>query len=156
MLGRRFPEWGYPRYPRTYTTISGLFADRVAALLERYEKRNGMALPILALFREGRKRVITLTTYERNSAARAACLAHWGFKCDACGFSFKESYGPEFADCIHVHHLRPMAAANGPRRTNPKKDMRPLCPNCHLIAHQTDPPLSIRQIKALLRKSRLK
>ena len=149
---RRFPEWGYPRYPRTYTTISGPLADKVGRLLARYEKRNGIARPILPLFREGRKRVITLTSYERNKAARAACLTHWGCKCNACGFSFEESYGPEFADCIHVHHLRPIAATNGSRRTNPKKDMRPLCPNCHLVAHQYDPPLSIPRIKALLKK----
>jgi 5-methylcytosine-specific restriction protein A len=152
VLTRRFPRWGYPRYPRTYTTIIGSLANRVGQLLERYENRNGVSRPKLSLFREGRKRVIKLTSYERNKAARTACLSHWGYKCDACGFSFGESYGPQFADCIHVHHLRPMAAADGPRRINPKKEMRPLCPNCHLIAHQSDPPVPIARIKALLKK----
>jgi 5-methylcytosine-specific restriction protein A len=33
---------------------------------------------------------------------------------------------------------------------NPTKDLIPLCPNCHVIVHRSEPPISIEELKTIL------
>jgi 5-methylcytosine-specific restriction protein A len=100
----------------------------------------------LERFSEGRPRTITLTTYDRSSLARAACIAHHGFKCAACGFSFESTYGELGASYIEVHHLRQLADVGEEHEIDPVKDLRPVCANCHRMLHRQRPPLSIEQL----------
>jgi hypothetical protein len=45
---------------------------------------------------------------------------------------------------IHVHHVKPLAARKGKSYTlNPRKDLVPVCPNCHTMLHRTDPPMTM-------------
>jgi 5-methylcytosine-specific restriction protein A len=48
-----------------------------------------------------------------------------------------------------VHHLTEVSAA-GQIEVIPKKDLRPVCPNCHAMLHRRPPVLSIEELRALL------
>ena len=91
--------------------------------------------------------------YERDPRARKACLDFHGPICQACGIDLRAIYGPELGTrAVHVHHIRPMASHGGkPYKLDPKKDLVPLCPNCHNVIHKTDPVLTPRQfVKQIL------
>jgi 5-methylcytosine-specific restriction enzyme A len=103
-------------------------------------------------FTEGAVSSIVVNSFERNWAARAACLKHHGIKCVACGFDFETKYGPLGKGYIHVHHVVPLAQIRAEYRLDPIKDLVPICPNCHAIVHSTNPPLTIEQLKAELRQ----
>jgi len=102
-------------------------------------------------FREGGRRTITVNAYERDPEARAACLRHFGsYTCQICGFDFERVYGSIGRECIHVHHLRPVATLGQDEGTmiHPESDMLPVCPNCHVMLHSRKPdPLTPEELK---------
>jgi 5-methylcytosine-specific restriction protein A len=110
-------------------------------------------LPAVISGIEGGRRTITVTAVERNPANRAACLAHWGDSCVACGFNFGKEYGSKAEGYIHVHHHN-LLAESGEILTDPIHDMSPLCPNCHAVAHLNRPPYSIDELKAMQKNPR--
>jgi 5-methylcytosine-specific restriction protein A len=87
------------------------------------------------MFPEGALRRVYVNAYERNPAARAACIAHYGPACVVCGFDFALVYGPLAVGFIHVHHLVPLSQAGDQYEVDPVADLRPVCPNCHAIIH---------------------
>ncbi|WOP15454.1 HNH endonuclease [Ottowia sp. SB7-C50] len=99
---------------------------------------------------EGRPTLVQSTRYERDASARRACLAHHGCACVACGFDFGKAYGPVAERYIQVHHLTPLASMEPNSVTNAISDLRPLCANCHAVAHFKSPPYSVDEIKAFL------
>ena len=102
-------------------------------------------------YREGATRQVTVNAYERDPTARQACIARYGSSCIVCGFSFQERYGEKGAGYIHVHHLKPLSQLGMDYRVNPTEDLRPLCPNCHAMAHRRRPhPYTIDELKAML------
>jgi hypothetical protein len=90
--------------------------------------------------------------FERNPEARMKCLEFHGFKCKACGILLEEKYGPIARGFIHVHHLSPLAESDSSHEIDPIKELAPLCPNCHCIAHRRQPPFSIDELKTFLGK----
>ncbi|MCO4254593.1 HNH endonuclease [Pseudarthrobacter cellobiosi] len=78
---------------------------------------------------------VTANRYERDAAARRACIAHRGSSCAACGFSFELAYGELGKDFIDVHHVVPAAQLGGGYQLDPLTDLVPLCANCHAMAH---------------------
>lgn len=100
---------------------------------------------------EGGKIRITVNAYERDRGARARCLEHWGTACQVCGMNFFERYGHIGAGFIHVHHLKPIASIGERYELDPIEDLRPVCPNCHAMLHTQDPPLTIEELRAVLR-----
>jgi 5-methylcytosine-specific restriction protein A len=96
---------------------------------------------------EGTSRILELTRYERNAAARRLCIEHYGLSCQACGMSYEEKYGPPGADLIHVHHVTPLAAVGEEHEVDPIHDLIPLCANCHHVVHQSIPPYSVQQVR---------
>jgi len=83
------------------------------------------------LYYEGAKKSVRVNAYERNSRARKDCLKHHGHKCAVCNFSFERLCGRLGKDFIHVQHLKPLKLSRGTYQLNPKKDLVPICPNCH-------------------------
>jgi len=153
-LVRRFPTWGYPTYPRSYATVQSPLAEEIVEFIALNESSIvDEPLPSLMLS-EGTPRAVNVIQYERNRRARERCLARWGFRCVACGIAFGEVYGPDFTNYIHVHHLEPVASRKKAYRLNPEMDLRPICPNCHAVAHLCDPPFSVAQIKRFIRAAR--
>lgn len=109
----------------------------------------------LEQLREGGVQRSLATRHERNRRARDLCIAHYGLACRACGFEFRTVYGDEMADFIHVHHINPVADAREEHSVDPIKDLIPLCPNCHAVAHSKDPPCPVDYVKQLLRRQRV-
>jgi 5-methylcytosine-specific restriction enzyme A len=99
---------------------------------------------------EGLLKTVTLTFTERNPKARAACIAEHGCSCAVCEMNFEKTYGSVGKDYIQVHHIEPLAYANGMREVDPATDLIPICPNCHAMVHRTDPPISISGLRTLL------
>lgn len=100
---------------------------------------------------EGTMSRIVVNAYERNPVARRRCIEHHGSSCTVCGFDFGAFYGPITAGVIHVHHLRPVSSEPGESRVvDPIEDLRPVCPNCHVVLHRREPPLSIDEARALV------
>lgn len=100
-------------------------------------------------FVEGGAYDVVQTKQERNKAARAACLEHYGRDCIVCELNFAQQYGDGAKDLIHVHHLVPLATRKRASECDPITDLRPLCPNCHAVAHRRNPPYSIDELRAL-------
>lgn len=99
---------------------------------------------------EGAGRQVLVNVYERNPLARKKCIEHYGTSCFVCSFNFGKSFGQLGEGFIHVHHLRPLSEISEEYEVDPIEDMRPVCPNCHLMIHRRTPPLRIEEIKALL------
>ncbi|MCA4135558.1 HNH endonuclease [Arthrobacter sp. M4] len=94
---------------------------------------------------------VTMNRYERDSHARRLCLAHYGTSCAACGFSFEETYGQAGEGFIHIHHVVPMNQL-GPRyELDPIRDLIPLCPNCHYMAHRRQVPYTLSELRHMMR-----
>lgn len=96
---------------------------------------------------EGAKQVITINAYERSAKARAACIAFHGTNCAVCGFNFGAVFGSLGEGFIHVHHVKPIASLRNEYQVDPIADMVPVCPNCHSMIHQTEPPLAVEQLQ---------
>ena len=105
-------------------------------------------------FHEGAAIRVQVNRYERDPIARARCIKHHGTVCMACGVSLAARYGPQVADLIHVHHVRPIASLGKRTSVNPIRDLCPVCPNCHAVIHSIRPPRTIEEVKKMLRAGR--
>lgn len=101
---------------------------------------------------EGKKATVRINTYERNPAARQACIKHYGAKCFVCGFDFGQFYGPGCDGLIHVHHLNLISEANGEHAVDPIKDLRPVCPNCHMVLHSKKDGYTIEEVIKMIKR----
>ena len=86
-------------------------------------------------YNEGSVKKVFVNAYERNEEARKKCIEYYGAKCSICGFDFGKVYGAEFAEKIHVHHIKPLNEIKENYIVNPITDLIPVCPNCHMILH---------------------
>lgn len=84
---------------------------------------------------EGHTVNLSVTSYYRNPSIRKKCLEHYGHSCFVCGFNFQEQFGELGDQYVHVHHLNPLSNKNKVHVPDPEKDLIPLCPNCHAMAH---------------------
>lgn len=100
---------------------------------------------------EGAATQVTQTRYERNVFARNKCLKHYGYSCSVCDFNFEIFYGSLGYKFIHVHHLTQVATRKQEYKVDPIQDLRPVCPNCHSMLHKQNPPLTIQELKAIIK-----
>jgi 5-methylcytosine-specific restriction protein A len=105
-------------------------------------------------FPEGAVRQTSITKYERSKAARHLCIEHYGVSCAVCDFNFANVYGAVGKGYIEVHHLTPLSQTKSAYDINPINDMRPLCPNCHAMVHQRNPPYALEDIKEMIARGR--
>ena len=104
-------------------------------------------------YAEGATREVVVNAYERSAKAITKCKEVFGFKCAVCELDFEEKYGSEMKGFIHVHHLKPLAEIKKSYEINPRKDLRPVCPNCHAVIHGGGKLRSIAKVKAMMRKA---
>jgi hypothetical protein len=102
---------------------------------------------------EGAVVQVTVNAYERNPAARQACVKHHGTICAVCGFNFVVAYGEVGAGFIHVHHLKPLASIKEGYKVDPINDLVPVCPNCHAMLHRRNPPFSAEELASAMMAS---
>lgn len=101
------------------------FDDRAPAQLEESPES----------FEEGKSVRIVVNRYERDRAARTACLEAHGRICVVCRVDLASVYGPIAAGVIHVHHRKPLAEIGESYTVDPVRDLVPVCPNCHAVIH---------------------
>jgi 5-methylcytosine-specific restriction protein A len=107
------------------------------------------------------KSVREVNKIQRNAEARKQCLDYYfktneHYKCQVCGFDFEEKYGEIGKYFIEVHHIKPHTIVSreiGQHEIDPRKDLLPVCSNCHSIIHVKKEPLEIDEIKNLFARS---
>src|SRR4051812_46040196 len=65
----------------------------------------------------------------------------------------KKTYGAIGRNVIHVHHLKPLSEIGERYHVDPINDLRPVCPNCHVIIHKRTPSYSIDEIMAMIKNA---
>ncbi len=105
-------------------------------------------------FVEGAAENLLLDRYERDPAARRACIDHYGYGCQVCGLSMRDVYGERGAEFVHVHHRVPLSDIGVEHTVDPIRDLVPVCPNCHAMLHRTDPPASAEELADIVRDNR--
>ena len=106
------------------------------------------------LYPEGALQRVVVNAYERNPAARAACIAHYGATCSVCTLDFGRTYGPDAEGVIHVHHLKEISTLGKGYEIDPIRDLRPVCPNCHAVIHRKNPAYPLDTVKEMLHSMR--
>ena len=131
---------------------SRLFVAAVVALLPLHPADAEESSGIVG-FAEGGATIQQSTRYERDPRNRAAAIAIWGCICQACGLDFGNRYGDIANGFIEVHHTTPVSALEPGTIVDPARDLIPLCPNCHAVAHRRDPPFSVEELRGMLRQT---
>lgn len=132
----------YPLYEYVESTSQQLI--KVVALPEEVSETSAYA--------EGAVSKICVNRYELDPRARKKCIDHCGATCVVCGFDFGQVFGDIMEGFIHVHHLHLLADVGPEYEVDPIEDLRPLCPNCHVVAHRKDPPYSLDEVRQLMLK----
>ncbi len=105
---------------------------------------------------EGALISVMVNRYERSPANRAACIAHFGSFCRACGFDFLKVYGELGEGFVEVHHRIPVSRMGPNYFVNPLSDLVPLCSNCHSMVHRCNPPLEVEALAELVNAAKAK
>ncbi len=105
---------------------------------------------------EGAKQLVTVNKYERSSIARQRCIEANGTSCVVCGFNFEETYGEIGKGFIHVHHVVPLNETGASYKVDYKKDLVPVCPNCHAMLHRKKGgAYSVQELKEIIKSRSL-
>jgi hypothetical protein len=75
-----------------------------------------------------------------------------GATCAACGFDFGKTYGAHGADFIELHARHAMKERG--RVVLGAQDFVPLCANCHRMIHAGPRPLSVEELREIIRAAR--
>jgi hypothetical protein len=133
--------------PKLVIALSGIVGRALADPLSKTKVGSDQDLMEGAL-----KRVVS-SRFERNAAARRACIAHHGTSCGICAFSFQSIFGDLGVGFIHVHHVKPLAGLRREYRVDPVRDLLPICPNCHAMIHRQDPPIDVDVLRRQIRSA---
>lgn len=101
---------------------------------------------------EGAVKTVKLNIYERNGYARKKCIEYHGCKCSVCSFDFEKKYAEIGKNFIHVHHLLEISQIKKEYEIDYKKDLIPVCPNCHAMLHKKKPAFTISELKSIIKK----
>lgn len=102
---------------------------------------------------EGESSTILTSKYERNTRLRKEAIKIHGTKCKICGMDFGKKYGEWGKGFIEIHHITPLALIGKKHTVDPKRDLIPVCPNCHRMLHRHGQTLLPDQLKFLLRSN---
>ena len=106
---------------------------------------------------EGMKTTVMVNKYERSSLARSKCIEKNGISCSICGMNFEKFYGELGKGFIHVHHIVPVSKIGKEYKVDFKKDLVPVCPNCHAMLHRKNSEgknVSIEELKRIVKKEK--
>lgn len=148
-LNDKFPQYNWTPQTSGLSIPEEIFNE----LYEYIQSNNSFKFTTITLeeilkYSDGKPKVLTYKTYDRNVAARQKCLEYYGYDCTVCGFNFSDRYGDIGRNYIEVHHLKPIADIAMEHEIEPIKDLRPVCANCHRMLHKRRPVLSIEELKS--------
>lgn len=135
--------------------------DEIISILESIEFNESVNEDISSenateyiVLKEGQKKQVFTTRYERKPQLRKQAIEIHGTSCMACGFNFEEVYGSRGKNYIEVHHVKPLSDENEESEVNPSTDLIVVCANCHRIIHRKrDKILSLDELKSLIQKN---
>lgn len=106
---------------------------------------------------EGELRSRTAEYRKRSCELRNAAIETYTMQgrilCAVCNFEYAAAY-PSLGDgYIQIHHLKPVSFMRGEQLSMAEalENVRPLCANCHQMAHRRQPPLPIDELRSILR-----
>jgi len=102
------------------------------------------------IFTEGRIIQLNSKRFERSLKLRSQCINYHGTDCKICGFDFESVFGDLGANFCHVHHITPLSEVGMQHEVCPKKDLIPVCPNCHAMLHRRVPALQPTELREML------
>ncbi|HSA32497.1 MAG TPA: HNH endonuclease [bacterium] len=143
----RFPYLGWCRVDDEFEKRWGAVEGAKSAHAEIYPDEAHVQL-----LEEGGRTKVEVNRYERDRAARQACIEFHGSKCLACGIDMEQIYGSIGRGFIHVHHTTPLSSVGELRNIDPRTDLIPLCPNCHAMIHRSDPPFGLEELRKRIKK----
>ena len=85
-----------------------------------------------------------------NEKIKKECIDYYGAICDICGFDFGYTYGEAYEGCIEVHNVHGLEEEIT-ENTHPTEDLIPICCNCHRIIHSQTPPISVEQMRKMVK-----
>jgi len=104
---------------------------------------------------EGKVTYFYSKKYERDPKNRADAIAYHGTKCKICGFDFEKVYGIRGKGYIEIHHINPLSNLGEEVKIDPKKDLIPVCSNCHRMIHRRkDSILSIEDMIEIFKRNK--
>lgn len=99
---------------------------------------------------------ITVNAYERNALAIAVCIQHHGARCKVCDMDFEQRYGALASGAMQVHFQPGAHRMEGPFNLDPRTDLVPVCPNCHLMLHRgREKPLRVEDLRRIMERTRI-
>ena len=106
-------------------------------------------------FVEGKRKERETYFFSRNPQLVREAKRVFGYKCQACGFEFKEKYGEFGKDYIECHHENVLSERPENEWEEEVKTslnaVKVLCSNCHRMIHHKRPALTFDQLLQLLR-----
>lgn len=105
---------------------------------------------------EGGSKMIYVNKYERSSKAREEAIKYHTAKCFVCEMIFEDIYGEIGKGFIHIHHLVPISTIGEEYQIDYKKDLIPVCPNCHAMLHRkiNGKYLTVDELKEIIKNKR--
>ncbi len=73
-----------------------------------------------------------------------------GYRCEACGFDFREKYGKLGDNFIEAHHLIPFSSLDEGETPLSVSDFAVLCSNCHRMIHRLKDPSDLEGLKKIV------
>jgi predicted HNH restriction endonuclease len=89
---------------------------------------------------------------ERSPINRQICIQLKGYNCSVCGMNFQKQYGYIGEHFIEIHHSIPVHAMEEGHEVDIKKELFPICSNCHSMIHRKNPPYSIDELRDMMRR----
>ena len=68
--------------------------------------------------------------------------------------NFEQTYGELGKGFIHVHHVIPVSEIGKEYKVDFKKDLIPVCPNCHAMLHRKNKDgenVSVEELREIVR-----
>lgn len=128
-------------------TVMPLTPDQVEILERRITENRKKAEAQEVM--EGEMVTAEATFRMRNRAIIAAKKALSNGLCEVCSLNFKDKYSID-KNCLVAHHINPIGNRSSASKTT-VDDILLLCPNCHAVAHTKEPPLSLEEMKKLIK-----
>ncbi|MGB7190526.1 MAG: hypothetical protein WBD10_10345 [Acidobacteriaceae bacterium] len=149
VYGKDLAEHGIGRDQTIVVTVSPVAEAHPRNLLTQKRKAQ-YSPPSETHLSEGEAIQVLVNRYERSEIARKRCIEIFGTQCCVCNFDFEKTYGEIGRGFIHVHHLNPLSTVKKKQKIEPRKHLRPVCPNCHEMLHRGKPLFSIEELKKRL------
>ena len=120
-----------------------------ASLPPELEDDEGRSEGAIVLTEHRRRERNSAVTRQRKQQVRDQDGQLW---CEACGITEQDArsrYGETLGDIFECHHLVPLAAVLGARKTKPE-DLAVVCPTCHRAIHRLEPMPSVVALRQQL------